>query len=870
MPERELTFPVTGMTCANCAATVERTLMKTPGVRSASVSYASERATVTFDASSLHENDLAERVRGAGYDVPLERIELALTGMTCANCAATIERTLQARVPGVVSASVNYAAERAVVEVMAGTVGRAELARAVEAAGYGVVEAAADEPAQDAEARARAAEIRRQTRHFLVGAAFSVPLFVLSMARDFGLLGAWAHAPWVNVLMLALAAPVQFYVGLDYYVGGFKALRNRTANMDVLVALGSSAAFFYSVPVTVALLLGSHELGMHVYYETAAVIVTLIKLGKLLEARAKGRTGAAIRRLLDLRPKTARVVRGAEEVDVPLESVRVGDLLRVRPGEAVPTDGEVVEGRSAVDESMLTGESLPVEKGPGDPVTGATVNRSGALKVRATRVGSETALARIVRLVQQAQGSRAPIQALADRVAAVFVPAVLGIALVTFVVWWGVVGAGFTPALIRTVAVLVIACPCALGLATPTALMVGTGKGAENGILFRDASALERARELVTVVLDKTGTITRGEPAVLDVRSTAAGGLSEADLLGLAAGAERGSEHPLGMAVVSEALRRGLALPSDAETAADAGRGIRARVDGRVVLVGSRRYLEESGVDPAPADEHASVQEEAARTALYVAVDGIAAGVLGLADTVKDGAAEAVAALRAAGLRVVMVTGDHARTAEAIARMVGIDEVRAQVLPEEKARVVEELRADGPVAMVGDGINDAPALATADVGIAMGGGTDVAMEAADVTLMQGDLRLVPRALRLSRATLRTIRQNLAWAFGYNVVLIPLAAGVLYPFAGLPGMMRQLHPILAALAMALSSVSVVANSLRLRGVRLGGEEDAPRATPTVLEGGAALSGREGRSPPGAGSRTGGRGTARPRAGARPRP
>ncbi len=649
MPERNLTFPVTGMTCANCAATVERTLRKTPGVSEAAVNYATEKATVTFDAGTVREDGLAERIRHAGYDVPLERFELALTGMTCANCAATIERTLQSRIPGVVSAAVNYATEKAVVDVMAGAVARAELARAVEDAGYGVVEPAGGEAPDDAEARARAREIAHQTRTFWVGVAFSLPLFLLSMARDFGLLGAWAHAPWVNVLMLALAAPVQFYVGWDYYVGGFKALRNRTANMDVLVALGSSAAFFYSVPVTVALLAGSTGLGEHVYFETAAVIITLIKLGKLLEARAKGRTSEAIRRLLDLRPRTARLIRDGEEVDVPLEQVRVGDLLRVRPGESVPTDGEVVEGHSAVDESMLTGESLPVEKAPGDALAGATVNRSGVLKMRATRVGSETALARIVHMVEEAQGSKAPIQAVADRAAAVFVPAVLTIAVVTFLVWFLGVGAGFTTSLIRMVAVLVIACPCALGLATPTALMVGTGKGAEYGILFRDATALERARQLTTIVLDKTGTVTRGEPAVLDVVPVAGAGVDADELLALAAAVERGSEHPLGEAVVAEARHRGIALREGVGAAAETGRGIRATVDGRMVLVGSRRLLEEAGVDPTPAAALAEAQEARARTALFVAADGRVLGVIGVADTVKDGARQAVQDLRSAG-----------------------------------------------------------------------------------------------------------------------------------------------------------------------------------------------------------------------------
>jgi Cu+-exporting ATPase len=844
MSERRLNVPVTGMTCANCSATLERTLGKLEGVHAAAVNFATERASIAFDPTAVGEDEILERVRAVGFDVPVERIDLAVTGMTCANCAGTIARTLRSRVPGVVSAEVNYATEHALVEVLAGSTDRAHLAAAVEKAGYGVVD---DAPGPDAgvdddpEARARAAEIRHQRRAFVVGLVFTLPLFAFSMARDFGLLGGWAHAAWANLMLWALATPVQFYTGWDYYVGAWTSLRNRTANMDVLVALGSSAAYFYSIPVTLALAAGSTALGDHVYFETAAVIITLIRLGKLLEARAKGRTGEAIRRLLDLRPRTARVIEAdGSEHDVPLDTVEPGMLLRVRPGEAVPTDAEVVEGRSAVDESMLTGESLPVEKGPGDVVTGATVNRSGSLKVRATRVGSDTALARIVRMVQEAQGSKAPIQALADRVAAVFVPVVLVIAALTFVVWLVGVDAGFTDSLIRTVAVLVIACPCALGLATPTALMVGTGKGAENGILFRDATALERARDLATVVLDKTGTLTRGEPALLAVEPvgegvalapTPAGAPGSgagpggddrvrADaLLALAAGVEAGSEHPLGEAVVRAAREGGLTPPAATDVVADTGRGIRGQVEGRTVRVGSRRYLVEAGIDPTEADPVAHREEARARTALYVAVDDAVAGVLAVADTVKEGAAEVVTSLRERGLDVVLLTGDNERTARAVAEQVGIDEVRAQVLPDEKARAVAELQERGPVAMVGDGINDAPALATADVGIAMGTGTDVAVESADVALMSGDLAGVTRALTLSQATLRTIKENLFWAFGYNVVLIPVAAGVLYPFEALPGMLRQLHPILAALAMAFSSVSVVTNSLRLKRVRL---------------------------------------------------
>ncbi len=746
----------------------------------------------------------------------LDEATLPITGMTCANCVATVERALR-KTEGVADASVNFASERATVHYDASVASVDDLVASVERAGYGVV--LAEEGAlEDAEAAARAEEVRRQSRKFWVGVVFSAPLFALSMARDFGLLGPWAHEAWVNWLMLVLATPVQTYVASDYYVGAWKAVRNGAANMDVLVSLGSSVAYAYSVVVTLALTGGSVAIGEHVYFETAALIITLIKLGKLLEVRAKGETGEAIRELMSLQPPTARVVRDGEEVSVPVAEVVVGDVLVVRPGERIAVDGVVLEGRSAVDEAMLTGESLPVEKAPGDRVVGATVNKTGAFRMEATAVGADTALAQVVRLVREAQGSKAPIQRLADRVAAVFVPAVIGVATVTLLVWWLVVGAGFTPAMIRMVAVLVIACPCALGLATPTAVMAGTGRGARMGILFRTSEALERTRQIDVVVLDKTGTVTLGEPAVFDVVS--AGG-EETELLRLAASAELGSEHPLGEAIVRAARARRLDLSGAVDFEALPGRGVSARVEGRHVLVGTSELMEERGVDVDGLRQEAARVEGLARSPLWVAVDGRAAGIVGVADAIKEGSAEAVARLRGWGLRVVMLTGDNERVARKIASEVGIDEVRARVLPGDKADVVRTLQEEvgGAVAMVGDGINDAPALAQADVGIAIGTGTDVAIESADVILMRGDLRSVPEALALSRRTMRTIQQNLFAAFFYNVVLIPVAAGVFYPIGALPMMLRALHPILAAVAMALSSVSVVANSLRLRRVPL---------------------------------------------------
>jgi len=758
------------------------------------------------------------RANGTG-DKPEVETVLPITGMTCANCVATVERTL-VRTPGVSKAGVNYASERATVRYDPAAVSIEELAAAVERAGYGVILRREGEVG-DAEAAARADEIADQERKFWTGVVFAGPLFILSMARDFGLLGAWAHAPWVNWLMFALATPVQFYVGWDYYVGSYKSLRNGAANMDVLVALGSSVAYVYSVVTAVLLTLGSTAAGEHVYFETAALIITLIKLGKLLEVKAKGETGSAIRELMELRPSTARRVTDRGEESVPVEAVEVGDLLVVRPGDRIPVDGVVVDGQSAVDESMLTGESLPVEKAGGDDVVGGTVNRTGSFRMRATKVGADTALAQVVRMVREAQGSKAPIQRLADRVAAVFVPVVIAIALVTFGTWWLVVGAGVTDALIRMVAVLVIACPCALGLATPTAVMAGTGRGARRGVLFRSSEALERARDIDVIVLDKTGTITRGEPAVLDVVTEDG---DEAALLTLAAAAESRSEHPLARAVVAAAEERGIVSGDPTDFEAVPGRGVVAGVEGRRVVVGTRALVEREigGTDGlAPWDDRARSIEADARTPLWVAADGTVVGLIGVADAVKEGSKEAVQLLRDRGLRVVMLTGDNERVASSIAGEVGIDEVRSQVLPGEKAAVVEALQGEvgGAVAMVGDGINDAPALAQADVGIAIGTGTDVAMETADVVLMRGDLRVVPEALALSRRTMKTIEQNLFWAFFYNTALIPIAAGALYAVTFLPMMLRQLHPILAALAMAFSSVSVVANSLRLRSVPL---------------------------------------------------
>jgi len=810
MTDATVTLPVTGMTCANCAATIERRLGKVEGVTRAAVNFAAERAEVLYDPQKVKVADLAARIREAGFGVAAARVEMPVTGMTCANCAATIERALNRRTPGVLEAAVNFASERVRVDYLPQVIDPEGLAAAIEKAGFGALPPAAAASAPDAEAAARAAEIRTQTRKFLVGAAFTLPLFLISMGRDFGLLGAWSHAPWVNWLLAALATPVQFYTGWDYYTGGLRSLRNRSANMDVLVALGSSVAYVYSL----ALLLFP-VLGDHVYFETAAVIITLIKLGKLLEVRTKGKTGGAIRKLMGLRPRTATRLEGEREVAVPIERVAVGDLLLVRPGERVPVDGVVRSGGSTVDESMLTGEPIPVDKQPGDAVTGGTINGEGLLRVEAARVGRDTVLAQIIRLVEEAQGSKAPIQAVADRVAAVFVPAIILLALVTFGVWWGVTGA-FVPAMIRLVAVLVIACPCALGLATPTALMAGTGRAAESGVLFKSGPALEGASRLTTVVLDKTGTVTQGRPAVTAVEPLGAFREDLPGLLALCAAVEHGSEHPLGKAVAAYAREQGVARAGEAaDFQAWRGAGVTGTVDGRAVAVGRPEWVRERGVDTAPLTERVAALQAEGRTVMLAAVDGAAAGMLAVSDPLKPESAAAVAELQALGLAVVMLTGDNPATARAIAERVGIREVVAEVRPEEKAARVKALQERGQaVGMVGDGINDAPALAQADVGLAIGTGTDVAIEAGDVVLAGGSLAGVPRAVALSRATMRTIRQNLFWAFGYNVLLVPVAAGVLNPLEHLPLMLRQLHPILAALAMACSSISVVSNSLRL--------------------------------------------------------
>jgi Cu+-exporting ATPase len=830
-------IPIRGMHCASCAGRIEKGLQAVPGVEQASVNFAAERAAVRFDPSRASIDALHRAVRGLGYEVPHEEVVIPIQGMHCASCVRRIEEALTA-LPGVIRASVNLATAQAMIAYLPGATTLTDLRRAIQDSGYIPLEITGSEVGADREKALREREARELKRKFLVGALLST-LIVIGALPHMGLHGvaAWVppllSSPWVQLL---LATPVHWWVGWQFHRGFITTLRHRTADMNTLVSLGTNAGYLYSVMATVAPSFFATEQQAAVYFETVAVLHTLIVLGRWLEARARGRTSEAIKKLIGLQAKTARVLRrsdaGPVEEDTPIEQVQVGDWIVVRPGEKIPVDGIVREGASAVDESMLTGESLPVEKRPGAAVFGATLNRTGAFTFEATRVGRETALAQIVRLVEQAQASKPPIQQLADRIAAVFVPAVIGIALVTFGVWavWGPAPA-FVFALSNLMAVLLIACPCAIGLAAPTAVMVGVGKAAEHGILFRGAEALEVTSKLSAVVLDKTGTLTRGEPSVTDIivsrpmtdarRPTTEGegrpqslDAAQRELLRLAASAERGSEHPLGESIVARAKAEGLVLVTPEGFEAIPGHGVRSTVEGRRLVLGNLKLMQEQGFTLDGWTEEGERLAAEGKTPVFLGVDGALAGMIAVADTLKPHAREAVAALQRLGLQVVMMSGDSRRTAEAIAREVGIDRVLAEVLPEEKANEVRKLQFEGHVvAMVGDGINDAPALAQADVGIAIGTGTDVAIEASDVTLITDDLRAVVTAIALGTRTMGIMKQNFFWAMAYNVVLIPVAAGALYPVLGL-----LMSPVLAGAAMALSSVSVVSNSLRLRAFR----------------------------------------------------
>jgi len=682
MADQTITLPVTGMTCANCALNIERGVKKLEGVQKVNVNFAAEQATISFDPKN-------------------------------------IERALNKKTPGVVNSSVNFATERVSVEYIPSVVTLDGIIAAIKKAGFNAI-LPDDTAEEDAEQKARDAEIKDQTIKFIVGVLFALPLFVLSMGRDFNLIGNWSHAVWVNWFFLALATPVQFYTGWDYYVGGLKSLKNQSANMDVLVAMGSSVAYFYSIAVLI-----SPFLGDHVYFETSAVIITLIKLGKMLESRTKGRTGGAIRKLIGLRPKHATVIEDDIEKDIPLTQVNVGNTIIVRPGERIPVDGVVLEGESSVDESMLSGEPIPVDKQSGDEVVGGTINGEGLLIFTATRVGKDTALAQIIRLVQEAQGSKAPIQALADRVAAIFVPVVIAVALITFALWWGITGQ-FVPAMIRLVAVLVIACPCALGLATPTAIMAGTGKGAESGVLFKNSEALEMATKLDAIVLDKTGTITMGKPVVVDVIPLGSLCQTENQVLQLAASTEKGSEHPLGKAIVIEAESRKIELFNPQDFKASSGMGVRAQVNGSWVIVGKPKWFKELGISIENAEDNIQRLQLDGKTVMVMVVEDTPCGLISVSDILKPESKTAIQQLKDQNLDVAMLTGDNPQTAQAIASQVNIDTIFAEVRPDEKSLKIKELQEKGQkVGMVGDGINDAPALAQADVGLAIGTGTDI-------------------------------------------------------------------------------------------------------------------------------------------------
>ncbi len=814
MSLKEISLPVTGMTCAMCVNNVERSLRKTDGVAAAQVNLATEKAAVKYDASKLKPRDLVSQVEKSGYGVARASVDLPISGMTCAMCQQNVARALN-KVAGVLEVAVNLANERASISYMPGALARGDLVAAVERAGYGVIELGGEHSEEDAEAAARQADIDRQTRLVLIGALFTLPLTALSMTRHFmhqipmlmdGL--PWlAHDIWLFVFG-ALATPVVLILGQQYLRGAVKSLRNGSANMDVLVAMGSFAAYLYGLIVLLGLVFDfSEQVGKSDYFESAAVILTLITLGKLLEARAKGRTSAAIKKLIGLRPKTATLLKDGLEQSIAISAVVPGDIIVIKPGERIPVDAIVNEGTSAVDESMLSGESMPVSKQAGNEVIAGSVNQQGRLIAEAQRVGNDTVLSQIIRMVEAAQASKAPIQAVADRVASVFVPTVIVLALLTFVGWMTIGDAALPAAILNMIAVLVIACPCALGLATPTAIMVGTGRGAENGILFRNSEALERSSKLSTILLDKTGTITRGQPTVVALIS-----LPQSDkrsILRFAASAESGSEHPFAGALLTEAKSQGIDLLQLQSFEAIPGGGIHAAVGGADVLVGSARFIAERGIDISPLASESAAAQARGHSVILLVVDDKLMGALVLGDTVKATSKSAIQALRERGFDVAMITGDNKRTAEVIAGEVGITRVHAEVLPADKAALVMGLQDQGGhVGMVGDGINDAPALASADVGFAIGTGTDIAIEASDVTLVSGELQAVVAALDLSRRTMRAIHQNLFWAFIYNIVLIPVA------------MLGGLLPMFAAGAMAFSSVFVVSNSLRLRGRELG--------------------------------------------------
>ncbi|TCS96670.1 heavy metal translocating P-type ATPase [Hazenella coriacea] len=800
---KQTSITITGMTCAACANRIEKGLKRTEGVQDANVNLAVEKASVSFDPSKTDLEALTKKIEDLGYGVAQEKAEFSITGMTCAACSNRIEKGLN-RLEGVYQAHVNLALERATVEYNPAILQKSDLIGKVEALGYGAVDQHSE---QEEGVDPKKKELDSQVRKLIFSAILSFPL-LWSMVAHFQFTSfIWMPDLFMNPwFQLVLATPIQFIIGKQFYVGAYKALRNGSANMDVLVALGTSAAYFYSLYLSIRSLLNP-SIPIELYYETSAILITLILLGKWLEARAKGHSSDAIKKLMGLRANTATVIKNGTEQQIPIEQVVVGDWLIIKPGEKIPVDGEVMEGQSAIDESMLTGESIPVEKKVGDEVIGATINKHGRLKIKATKVGRDTALAQIIRVVEEAQGSKAPIQRMADQISGIFVPIVVGIALLTFVIWYiWIAPADFAEALEKMIAVLVIACPCALGLATPTSIMAGSGRAAEMGILFKGGEHLESTQQIDTVILDKTGTVTHGKPVLTDVIPL--GDHDEIDLLQMVGTAEKNSEHPLAQAIVNGIQEKGI-LIGDAESfQALPGYGIEAIVEGNQLLIGTRKLMASHGMMVEAVDQQMKKLESMGKTAMLIGINQQLAGIIAVADTIKESSPRAIQRLKELGIQVVMITGDNRQTAESVAKQVGIDQVIAEVLPEGKADEVQKLQEQGrKVAMVGDGINDAPALATADIGIAIGTGTDVAMETADLTLMRGDLNSVADAMIMSQKTMRNIKQNLFWALAYNSIGIPIAASGL------------LAPWLAGAAMAFSSVSVVLNALRLQKVNI---------------------------------------------------
>lgn len=801
-PFKETNLQISGMTCAACAIRIEKGLNKLEGVEAANVNLALEKSAIKYDPAKINVADIQKKIQDLGYGVVTEKAEFDITGMTCAACSARIEKGLN-KLDGVLKANVNLALEKATVEYNAAVLAPSGIINKVENLGYG---ASVKEDKTEASDH-RQLEIKKQTRKFITSAILSLPL-LWAMAGHFSFTAfIWVPKLFMNPwFQFVLTTPVQFFIGRQFYIGAYKALKNKSANMDVLVALGTSAAYFYSLYLSILSLVGK-EHQMELYYETSSILITLIILGKLFEAKAKGRSSEAIKKLMGLQAKTAIVERAGVEQEISIEEVKVGDILHIKPGEKIPVDGKIIEGASAVDESMLTGESVPVDKGKGDTVIGATLNKNGFLKVEATKVGRDTALAQIIRVVEEAQGSKAPIQRLADQISGVFVPIVVSLAVLAFLVWffWAAPG-DFASALQKMIAVLVIACPCALGLATPTSIMAGSGRAAEYGILFKGGEHLEMTHKISTVVLDKTGTVTNGTPVLTDVFT--AEGVKGDDLLALAGSAEKQSEHPLAQAIVQGVKEKGISMKAVTEFEAIAGFGIKARVDGKTVLVGTRKLMEQHDISIDGALDRMEKMEKMGKTAMIAAIDGQYAGIIAVADTIKETSKTAIRRLKDMGLEVIMITGDNLQTARSIAAQAGIDQVIAEVLPEGKADEIKKLQKQGKVAaMVGDGINDAPALAVADIGMAIGTGTDVAMEAADITLIRGDLNSIADAIFMSKKTIRNIKQNLFWALAYNTVGIPIAA------------LGFLAPWLAGAAMAFSSVSVVLNALRLQKIKL---------------------------------------------------